>query len=82
MDARRKELAKLKVHPRDTDAIRATLARAGRCYENRIGEQRDYVGRLISQFEEVLERQDPRMCETARAEFSQILDRLEGETFL
>jgi molecular chaperone HscC len=82
VEARRKELAKLKVHPRDTDAIRATLARAGRCYENRIGEQRDYVGRLISQFEEVLERQDPRMCETARAEFSQVLDRLEGETFL
>lgn len=82
VEARRKELAKLKVHPRDTDAIRATLARAGRCYEDRIGEQRDYVGRLISQFEEVLERQDPRMCETARAELSLILDRLEGETFL
>jgi len=82
IESRRKELAKLKVHPRDTDAVRATLARAGRCYENRIGEERDYVGRLISQFEEVLARQDPRVCEEARVEFSQLLDRLEGETYL
>jgi molecular chaperone HscC len=82
IEARRKDLAKLKVHPRDTDAIRATLARAGRCYENRVGQERDYVGQLISQFEEVLARQDPRACETARQEFSKILDQLEGETFL
>ena len=82
IEARRKELAKLKVHPRDTEAIMATMARAGRCYENSIGDQRDYIGRLISQFEEVLARQDPRMCEEARAEFSQLLDRIEGATFL
>jgi molecular chaperone HscC len=82
VEARRKELAKLKVHPRDTDAIRATLARAGRCYEDRIGTDRDYVGQLISQFEEVLSRQDPRACEEARVQLSQILDQIEGKTFL
>lgn len=82
LEVRRKELAKLKVHPRDTDAIRATLARAGRCYENRIGAERDYVGQLISQFEEVLARQDPRACEEARAQLSEILDRLDGKTYL
>lgn len=82
IEARRKELAKLKVHPRDTDAIRATLARAGRCYEDRVGTDRDYVGQLISQFEEVLARQDPRTCEEARVQLSEILDRLEGKTFL
>ncbi len=82
LEVRRKELAKLKVHPRDTDAVLATLARAGRCYENRIGQERDYVGQLISQFEEVLTRQDPRLCEAARVELSQLLDQLDGETFL
>lgn len=79
---RRKELEKLKVHPRESDAIKATLARAGRCYEDRIGPERDYVGQLISQFEGVIEQQDPRACEEARVELSQILDRLEGKTFL
>ena len=82
LEKRRGELARLKVHPRDTDAVRATLARAGRCYENLIGEEREYVGRLISQFEDVVSRQDPRACETARAEFNLLLDRVEGQGFL
>ncbi|MGH6949654.1 MAG: Hsp70 family protein [Vitreimonas sp.] len=82
LEERRKELGKLKVHPRDTDAIRATLARAGRCYEDRIGAERDYVGQLLSRFEEVLANQDPRACEDARAELSELLDRLEGKTYL
>jgi len=82
LEKRRIELAKLKVHPRDTDAIAATLARAGRCYENAIGEPREQIGRLIGDFERVLEKQDPRACEAARVELSVILDRIEGQAFL
>jgi molecular chaperone HscC len=82
LDARRAALAKLKVHPRDTEANRAALARAGRCYENALGEERDAIGRLISDFEHVLAQQDPRACEAARAELSRILDRIEGREFL
>jgi molecular chaperone HscC len=82
VEQRRKELAKLKVHPRDTDAIKATLARAGRCYENSLGEEREHLSRLITQFEKVLETQDPRSCETARVEMSKILDSIEGQAFL
>jgi molecular chaperone HscC len=82
IEKRRAELAKLKVHPRDSDAMRATLARAGRCYENSIGAEREYISHLISQFEDVLEQQDPRVCETARAELSKILDGIEGQAFL
>lgn len=82
LEARRAELAALKVHPRDTDAIRATLARAGRCYENSIGELRETISRLISEFEFTLERQDPRACEAAREELSRTLDRIEGEGLL
>jgi molecular chaperone HscC len=82
LDARRAALAKLKVHPRDTEANRAALARAGRCYENTLGEERDAIGRLISDFEQVLAQQDPRACEAARAELSRILDRIEGREFL
>jgi molecular chaperone HscC len=82
LETRRAALAKIKVHPRDTDAIRATLARAGRCYENALGEAREQIGRLVSSFEDVLERQDPRACEAARAELSAILDSIEGQSFL
>ncbi|HEV7689665.1 MAG TPA: molecular chaperone HscC [Hyphomonadaceae bacterium] len=82
IERRRGELAKLKVHPRDSDANRATMARAGRCYENSIGTEREHIGNLISQFGNVLERQDPRACEAARKELSEILDRIEGQAFL
>jgi len=82
VEVRRAELAKLKVHPRDTDAIRATMARAGRCYENSIAAEREFIGQLITRFEQVLEQQDPRACETARAELSRVLDGIEGQAFL
>lgn len=82
LEARRIELAALKVHPRDSDAIRTTLARAGRCYENSVGELREHVGRLISDFEFVLVRQDPRACEAARDTLSRALDQIEGEGLL
>jgi len=80
--SRRTALDKLKVHPRDSDAVRATIARAGRCYENALGELRDHIGRLITQFEVTLEGQDPRSCETARVELEQFLDSIEGRSFL
>ncbi len=82
IEARRAELARLKVHPRDTEAISAALARAGRCYENAIGEPREMIGRLIGDFEQVLARQEPRACEAARVELNRILDEIEGQAFL
>jgi molecular chaperone HscC len=43
LHARREELAKLKVHPRDQEANRAVVARATRCYEDSLGERREYI---------------------------------------
>ena len=80
--ARREVLAALKQHPRESDANRAALARAGRCYENFLGEVRDHVGRLIAEFEFHLDKQEPRAIEHARAELLKQLDMLEGETWL
>jgi len=82
LQRRRAALASLKVHPRESDAIRATMARAGRFYENSIGEKREWIGRLISEFEFVLQGQDPRACEAARAALSQALDSAEGGDLL
>lgn len=82
LDARRAALAALKVHPRDDAANAAALARAARCYEGFLGDMRDYVGRLISQFETILERQDLRQIEEMRVELEKQLDQIEGERFL
>jgi molecular chaperone HscC len=79
---RRKELEALKVHPRDTDANRAALARAARCYEHFLGERRAYVGGITAEFETALERQDPREAEIARGRLHEALDALEGERIL
>lgn len=82
IEARRAELAKLKVHPRDTDAVRAVMARAGRCYENAIGHVREEIGRVISEFEGVVSKQDPRSIEAAKTQVNKFLDSIEGEAFL
>jgi molecular chaperone HscC len=79
---RREALAKLKVHPRDTESIRAMLARAERVWEQSLAEQRGSVGEMIDQFQAVLNGQDPRAVEHAYREFGDALDRIEGETYL
>ncbi len=78
----RKALEALKIHPRDTDANRAALARATRCYENLLGHPRDYVGQLMARFENLLDRQDTLEIDKARQAFLAELDQIEGETWL
>jgi molecular chaperone HscC len=82
IERRRQELGKIKVHPRSSDAVKATLARAGRCYEDALGDERAFIGQMTAQFEAVVEGQDPRACEAARLELEAFLDRVEGKTFL
>lgn len=80
--ARRRELAALKVHPRDdTDNI-AILARANRCYQETIGEARDYMGSLIAALLDAFETQDGRKIAEVRREVGARLDAFEGEQYL
>ncbi len=82
LEVRRKILAKLKVHPRDDAANAAVLARGTRCYESLLGDMRDYVGRLLLQYEAVLERQEEREITEMREQVSAELDKIEGERYL
>jgi molecular chaperone HscC len=82
IEARRKALAALKIHPRDEAANAALLARAARCYESFLGERRDAIGQMILGFETVLERQDPREIELARRQIEEQIDQIDGERFL
>ncbi|HEY0599352.1 MAG TPA: molecular chaperone HscC [Brevundimonas sp.] len=81
-EKRRLALAALKQHPRDSDANKAAMSRANRCYEESLGDQRAFIADQIREFESVLDRQDPRDIEHARNRLTQVLDRFEGETWL
>jgi molecular chaperone HscC len=78
----RRRLASLKVHPREKAENIAALARASRCYEQSLGDTRERVGRLLSEFESVLEQQNPRTIEEARTNLHASLDQVEGERYL
>ena len=82
LERRRAALAALKVHPRETEAVRALLARAGRCIEAAIGDERRMLDSATSRFEAELDTQDPRAIREASAELEQVLDQFEGRSFL
>ena len=77
-EKRRAELAKLKVHPRDEAETVALMARAERMYESHSGLARDYIGRMILQFESVVQAQEPRAIAEARTNFTAALDELDA----
>lgn len=77
IERRRIELAALKVHPRDQEENRLLVERANRLYEQLLGDEREYVGRMLGQFNAILESQDKASIAKARQEFAQALDALE-----
>jgi len=79
---RRRELAALKVYPREQEINAAALRRAHRAYEQFIGDQRELIGSWIRSFEVALNSQDPRTVEIARQKLHKALDQIEGERFL
>ncbi len=82
LEKRRKELSKLKLHPRENAENAAVLARAERCYEGLIGAARQELGSEITQFSTILEGQDPREIAEARVVMERILADFDGERIL
>lgn len=79
IDKRLKELAALKIHPRDEQENAAIIARLRAAYENSLGDQRQHIGHIIAQFEAVLHTHDKRQIQDARTQIEEILSRFEGE---
>ena len=75
----RDKLAKLKFHPRDTESNRTLISRADRLFESSLGDKRDYIGNLLSEFERVLDSQNAHDIEQAAESFNEILNQLENE---
>ncbi|BBM02713.1 molecular chaperone HscC [Microbulbifer sp. GL-2] len=77
-----KKLAKFKFHPREDEENRALLARGERLYEASLGEQRDYIAQLLASFDRVLDKQNLVEIGKARAELTEIFDKLDGEDWI
>jgi molecular chaperone HscC len=77
-----KALAELKIHPRDQLENRTLLARAERCYEQLRGDQRDWLGRQIMAFEQLLATQDARRIGPGQRTLRDVLDQLDKSTYL
>jgi molecular chaperone HscC len=72
-----KHLQTLKVHPREEQENVYLIERAKRLYEDRLGDQRQWLQRWLAQFEMALDTQDLREIAKAREEFRQALDNLD-----
>jgi molecular chaperone HscC len=75
----KKKLAQLKFHPREHAENRTIIARAEQMYESALGEERDFISEILSEFEQVLERQNPIEIKKAANHLSETLDRLETD---
>lgn len=74
---RLKELDKIKIHPREQERNRFILARAERLYEEYLGEKRQFVAHIISDFEAVLNTQNIIKINEMADKITRILDELD-----
>lgn len=74
----REQLAKLKMHPRDSQKVRLLMSRADKLYEQSLGEVREELEVHMRYFESVIESQDMQQVDMACEDFSELLDALEG----
>ena len=72
-------LEKLKILPRDRVEVRSLTARADRLFASLLGDERDQLGLLMSEFERVLSRQDPQEIKRISKEYSKLLDRFDKD---
>ena len=70
-------LKDIKIHPRDKTENRFLLARGERLYEESLGEKREYIAKLLSEFERILSTQDPKLIEKNVKLLTERLDELE-----
>jgi molecular chaperone HscC len=80
IERRLRELAEIKIHPRELQANIALLARAARVYEEHTAAARHEIGVRLLEFRAALETQLPQRIEAAREYLGALLDQLEGDS--
>ncbi|MBB3110837.1 molecular chaperone HscC [Paenibacillus phyllosphaerae] len=76
---RLEELSGLKIHPRELQDNKWLVARGERLYEERIGEERGEIARLLRLFEEALDQQEPKQIAEMKQQLRDIFDTMEGQ---
>lgn len=71
IEKRLKELAHLKIHPRDESENAAMMARLAAIFQNALGQDRDHISFLIRQFETALHSQDKRAISETREQIAE-----------
>ena len=74
---RLKELQALKIHPRDQERNRLIMARGERLYQEFLGDKRMFIGRVLSDFEEILNTQNMAEIDKLAEKITKIFDELE-----
>lgn len=77
IEDRLKALSRLKIHPRDQQVNSAFLARLSACYENVLGAERSFVGKLIERFSAALISQDDKIVAETLQDISVALESIE-----
>ncbi|MCX4028005.1 molecular chaperone HscC [Endozoicomonas sp. SM1973] len=75
-------LSEIKIHPRDSMENRLLMARGERLYEQALGEQREYIGELLMEFETVLAQQDTKKIRQVNRDLNQLFDEIAAELYL
>ena len=79
---RLKNLADLKIHPREKMQARALMSRAERIYSQLQGHIRDHLSLLINEYEITLEKQDPSSITKIQKKLEQFLDQIENDSYI
>lgn len=81
-EASLKKMAALKFHPRESEVNRALIAKGERLYEASLGDKREKIAAILSQFDAVLDRQNLNEIKKAQLHVKELLDGLDGEDWL
>jgi len=69
-----KRLSALKTHPRHEAENKTLMARLERIYEQKLGDEREFIADLIAKFEFIIEKQDKQLIARHRKELCKTLD--------
>lgn len=79
MARRIEQLASLKIHPRDQQENKWVIARGERLYEEHIGYERMEIAKLLREFEDALDKQEPRRIADMKKLLKDIFDAIEAK---
>lgn len=75
---RMESLSYLKIHPRENHENKLLIARGERLYQENLGPIRHEIARLISEFEDVLEKQDLREIQDTRNKLKEVFNTIDN----